>query len=185
MRPPKAGQSGPWRVPIRAEDIPEGGQQVHLVADAGIRDAIRSHAGLRGLPRLEANFHIARNGVNGLRVRGRLSATVGQTCVVTLEPLDNDVEEDIDLTFVPSPAVPVAEDPDGPNKVLSEREWDAPESLVDGVVDLGAITTEFLMLGLDPYPRKAGAIFEAPGEAGRNEGPFAVLAELNKGRNDR
>ena len=26
-------------------------------------------------------------------------------------------------------------------------------------VDLGAIATEFLILGIDPYPRKAGAEF--------------------------
>ena len=30
------------------------------------------------------------------------------------------------------------------------------KSLVGGTVDLGAIATEFLILGLDPYPRKTG-----------------------------
>ncbi len=34
-----------------------------------------------------------------------------------------------------------------------------PEPLVDGKIDLGAIATEFLLLGIDPYPRKAGAEF--------------------------
>ena len=28
-------------------------------------------------------------------------------------------------------------------------------------IDLGALATEFLMLGIDPYPRKAGAEFAA------------------------
>ena len=30
------------------------------------------------------------------------------------------------------------------------------------MVDLGAVATEFLLLGIDPYPRKPGAVFEAP-----------------------
>ena len=37
---------------------------------------------------------------------GRVAATVGQACVVTLEPLVNEVEEEIDLLFVPPPAAP-------------------------------------------------------------------------------
>ncbi len=38
----------------------------------------------------------------------------------------------------------------------------------DGTVDLGAIATEFFLLGIDPYPRKEGAEFEAPKVAGRS-----------------
>ena len=33
---------------------------------------------------------------------------------------------------------------------------DSPEPLVGGAVDLGAVATEFLVLGIDPYPRKPG-----------------------------
>ena len=33
------------------------------------------------------------------------SATAGQTCVVTLEPLTNEVHEEIDLVFMPPPPV--------------------------------------------------------------------------------
>ena len=50
----------------------------------------------------------------------------------------------------------------------------------DGAVDLGAVATEFLLLGIDPYPRKPGAVFERPA-AGRPGGhPFAALAALKK-----
>ena len=50
------------------------------------------------------------------------------------------------------------------------------------MIDLGAVATEFLILGIDPYPRKPGAVFEAPaaGEGGGH--PFAALAALKKGR---
>lgn len=63
---------------------------------------------------------------------------------------------------------------------------DAPdrEPLVDGIVDLGAIATEFLLIGIDPFPRKPGAVFALPSAEGASEHPFAALAALHKGRRD-
>jgi hypothetical protein len=54
------------------------------------------------------------------------------------------------------------------------------ETLVDGTVDLGALATEFLILGIDPYPRKAGAVFEPPALPEPGGGAFAALAALQK-----
>jgi hypothetical protein len=137
-------------------------------------------AGLRSLARFEAGFDVTRRGREGLRVVGRISATVEQTCVVTLEPLENLVEEEIDLTFVPSPLpVSPAQDNGAPVTVAD----DAPEPLIDGKVDLGALATEFLLLGIDPYPRKPGATFNTPAVAGEaGDRPFAALAALKKGQ---
>ena len=47
-----------------------------------------------------------------------------------------------------------------------------------GVVDLGALAIEFLILGLDPYPRKPGAVFELSQDVKPEPGPFAALAGL-------
>jgi hypothetical protein len=48
------------------------------------------------------------------------------------------------------------------------------------MVDLGAVATEFLVLGIDPYPRKPGAAFELPEGPHREESPFAPLARWKK-----
>jgi hypothetical protein len=54
--------------------------------------------------------------------------------------------------------------------------------LNNGTVDLALLTVEFLILGIDPYPRKPGATFQAP-EAGQpGPHPFAALAALKKDR---
>jgi hypothetical protein len=45
---------------------------------------------------------------------------------------------------------------------------------------LGGLATEFLILGLDPYPRKPGAVFEPPQDSKRDQGPFAALGRLAK-----
>jgi uncharacterized metal-binding protein YceD (DUF177 family) len=117
-------------------------------------------------------FDVSRRG-EGLRVLGHVSARVGQTCVVTLEPIENRVEEDIDLMFTPNGAA-LAE-------VRADDE-DAPEPLLDGRVDLGALATEFLVLGIDPYPRKQGVTFQAPETGDASVHPFAALAALKKER---
>ncbi|HML07661.1 MAG TPA: YceD family protein [Xanthobacteraceae bacterium] len=177
----ESGGASPWRVPIAIEDVAETGRHFDLAADADERTAVARMADLRDLPRLEANFDVTRYGNGGLRVVGRVCATVGQTCVVTLEPLANEVEEAIDLVFAPRPEPEAgAKNAETGKETLAEN-WDGPEPLIGGVVDLGALAVEFLVLGLDPYPRKPGAVFQPPADRPENEGPFAALARLKKG----
>lgn len=186
MRERKSEAPAPWQVPVALDDIAEDGRHVDLAADESVRAAIARMAGLRELPRLEAHFDLRRHGADGLHVTGHVSATAGQNCVVTLEPLANAIEEDIDLLFAPAPpqVESVAED-DDPEKPAdkSRQNWNAPEPLIGGVVDLGALATEFLILGIDPYPRKPGAVFQPPQDVKPEPGPFAALASLTKGRN--
>ncbi|MGA2312890.1 MAG: YceD family protein [Xanthobacteraceae bacterium] len=168
----------PWQVPVAVEDVAETGARFDLVANAQVRAAVARMASLRDLPRLEANFDVTRRGA-GLHVAGRVSATVGQLCIFTLEPLVNEVEEAIDLLFMPQPT---AEREDGEVGTRGESA-DETEPLIGGLVDLGALAIEFLILGLDPYPRKPGAVFQPP-EAKPYESPFAALASLRKGPDD-
>ena len=74
-----------------------------LMADEKVRAALAESIGLRALPRLEASFDVSRHGREGLHVVGRVSATVGQNCVVTLEPIDSEIDEAVDLVFEPAP----------------------------------------------------------------------------------
>lgn len=173
-----------WRVPVRVEEVPETGRQVDrhvdLTAPEAARAEIAALAGLRTLDSLEAAFDLSRRG-DGLQVRGRVQARVGQTCVVTLEPLDNTVDETVDLVFSPSAA------PEREAEVLAADgdpdSAEPPEPLEGGAVDLAAVAVEFLMLGVDPYPRKPGARFE-PAAAGEADAPaphpFAALAALKR-----
>jgi Large ribosomal RNA subunit accumulation protein YceD len=175
----------PWRVPVAAEDIAETGQHFDLVADENVRSGVARLAGLRDLPRLEASFDVKPHGAGGLHVLGRVSAMLGQNCVVTLEPLSNEVEEEIDLLFMP-PSTPARESPAAETRERPhDVKWDEPEPLIGGGVDLGMLATEFLVLGLDPYPRKPGVIFEPPREIKSEESPFAALATWTKGRHGR
>ncbi|MGE0565151.1 MAG: DUF177 domain-containing protein [Pseudolabrys sp.] len=155
-------------MPLAVDDIPEAGSHADLEADETVRSAIATAAGLRSLPSLTASFDVAQR-ARGVVVTGHVDATVGQTCVVTLEPVENRVRETVDLTFsVPSDPAFAGDDP--------------PEPLIDGTIDLGAIAVEFLMLGLDPYPRKKDVEFVNPAAVEAGTSPFSALESLKKGR---
>jgi hypothetical protein len=168
----------PWSVPVAVEDIPDAGLHIEIEAPAAIRAAVAELAALRELPWLTAVFDLTRQGAV-VHVVGRVSARVGQTCVVTLEPIESTVEEAIDLKFAPVPAGATGLEPKGERK-RTRHDDEPPEPLVDGTLDLGALATEFLILGIDPYARKAGAQFASPKVEDAGEHPFAALAALKK-----
>ena len=168
--------ANPWSVPVAVEDIPDSGLHVAIDAPAAARAELAELAGLRDLPQLSAVFDLTRQGA-GVQVSGQVSARVGQTCVVTLEPIESVVAEAVDLKFAPASGTG-AEPKSARKRPLGGDE--PPEPLFNGRLDLGALATEFLILGIDPYPRKAGAEFAPPKLEDPGEHPFAALESLKK-----
>lgn len=177
-KPAEAAEPGPWSVPVLVSEVPDTGRHVELVPDEATRQAIAKDVGLVALLRLEASFDLARRGTDSLRVEGRVTATVVQNCVVTLEPIESEIDEPVELFFRPQAASPVEGCEEGGLQPFEGEE--PPEILVNGTVDLGTIATEFLNLGIDPYPRKEGAVFDAPAKKDPASHPFAALAALKK-----
>jgi hypothetical protein len=165
-----------WSVPVAVEDIPDAGLHVAIEAPAATRAAVAELAAVRDLPQLSAVFDLTRQG-SGVHVSGQVSARVGQTCVVTLEPIESAVEEAVGLAF--APASGTQSEPKSARKRAHGGD-EPPEPLMNGMLDLGALATEFLILGIDPYPRKPGVQFAPlkPDDAG--EQSFAALQTLKK-----
>ncbi len=178
----EGAQIGPWSVLVSVHDVPLSGRRFALAADEATRTAIAKSAGLRALPRLEATFDVTRLESGGLHVVGRVAATVGQLCVVSLDPIENEIDEPVDLTFVPGAAAGAAAAP-GSDALSVDDE--TPEPLRGDTIDLGAIATEFLILGIDLYPRKPDAVFQPPAIEAETEHPFAALAALRGGQGGR
>jgi uncharacterized metal-binding protein YceD (DUF177 family) len=182
MSPKKARQAEtPWSVPVRIAEIPPEGRSYSLEADERTRAAAAVAIGIPALPRLRADLTLTRTGRDGLRVIGEVTAVVGQICVVTLEPMETNVAEAVDLLFT-------AEGERSPPIVMVDLSAggeapDPPEPLENGTVDLGRIAVEFLVLGIDPYPRKPDVSFEplkSEPEEDASAHPFAALRALKK-----
>jgi len=168
----------PWSATIRLEDVAETGRHVELEASEAIRAALAKPAGVDAVERLVARFDLTRRGRDRLHVSGEVDGTVRQTCVVTLDPVENEINEAIEVDFAPT-VEPV--DPG------AEIDFDAAasagdvEPLIGGAVDLALLATEFFILGIDRYPRKPGASFDPPkAAADPADHPFARLAALQK-----
>ena len=136
---------------------------------------------------LEARLHVAPSGKDGLKVVGRLRVQIRQTCVVTLEEFPSTIDQHIHVRFVPPPAGALGKTVNPPEITLDSAldvDADAPDPLVGGIVDLGAVVSEFLTLALDPYPRRPGAQFTEPAPETAEDGPFAALLRGRKTASD-
>jgi hypothetical protein len=174
----------PWSVPLAVDAIPGDGLHRAITASPEACAGVAALAKVRTVSGLSASIDLALVPVESgdgeiVHVTGRVRARVGQTCVVTLEPIETDVEEPIDIAFAPVAANREVAAADSEARRVNVGD-DLPEPLIGGILDLGAIATEFLILGIDPYPRKAGVEFAPPKVEDDTPHPFAALAALKK-----
>lgn len=167
--------------PYAVVDIPSHGVDVKRTATADERQALAQSFGLPAIHSLDATFRLSGT-AKRVKLRGEVRARVEQICVVTLEPFESDVTEEIEVDFAAERPrrdtddwgeeadIPRARSdrsnasrrkPEPENRVADLRvpETDPPDAIVDGHIDLGSLAAEFLALGLDPYPRKPGVAF--------------------------
>ncbi|OAE97432.1 phosphodiesterase [Bradyrhizobium centrolobii] len=186
MSRPNAGSGpDPWRGPVIVAQIPDTGLYRELEASAAERRAMADLAGLRDILSAQADFDLTPKSGGRVHVTGHVRARIGQTCVVTLDPIENEIDEDIDLMFAPeaearrlADLIEEGQDSEEPPEVA-----DPPEAIINGIIDLGRLATDALFLAIDPYPRKPGAVFEADVTAPDPEDhPFAALKALQEGK---
>ena len=172
-------RADPWSVPIAVEQIPDTGLHRDIEASAATRAAMAELGGLREILSASASLDVTPKSGGRVHVEGRIRARVGQTCVVTLDPIESDIDEPIDLIFAPPEQIPeMAALVDEAAESAVEIP-DPPEPIVNGVIDLGRLATDALFLGVDPYPRKPDAVFEVPVVPPDPEDhPFAALKAL-------
>ena len=110
--------------------------------------------------------------------QGRLAASLTQSCVITRDPVAAHIDEPFDLMFMPEPAA------DAPDEEIELGESDCDVVFYDGaMIDLGGAIADTLALGLDPYPRSAGAeaaLKQVGVMTEAQSSPFAVLANRRK-----
>lgn len=153
--------------PLSADRV-QAGKTLEESINANVTEcaALSRRFGLVALKDLRADFQLRRvNGNKMVEVTGTLTATVTQTCVITLEPVESQLHENLTALFAPPELVPSAESRE--TDFLAEDD-DAPEPLDHNHLDLGELTAQHLCLALDPYPRKPGVSLTAAIPAGVN-----------------
>ena len=171
----------PWSVPVIVEQIPDTGLHRDIEADPAARDAMAGVAGLRDVLSAHASLDVTPERGGRVHVTGRVRARVGQTCVVTLDPIENEIDEPIDLIFAPPEQIPELSDLVDEAAESDGEIPDPPEPIINGVIDLGRLATDALFLAVDPYPRRPDAVFEPLiVAADPMDHPFAALQALQR-----
>ena len=163
--------------PFELAALNDGPVTLDLSATAAERSALAARFDLPAIADLTATATVTRRIDGTVVVQGRLSATVTQICVVSLDPFESRIEDAFETLFMPDADAPA--DP-----LLSDPEEVDVEPLDGDRLDLGELVAQHLTLALDPHPRKPGVELEARAdETGPGEpGPFADLKRLMRER---
>jgi Large ribosomal RNA subunit accumulation protein YceD len=169
----------PWSVPVVVAQLPDTGLHRDIEADPAARASMAEVAGLREVLSASALLDVTPQSGGRVHVTGYVRARIGQTCVVTLDPIENDIDEPIDLVFAPPEQIPQLSDLVDDAAESDVEIPDPPEPIVNGVIDLGRLATDAIFLAVDPYPRRPDAVFEPLVEAADPmDHPFAALKAL-------
>ena len=163
----------------QVSQIAEAGLQQSRTATVTEREALAQVLDVLSCDDVKAVYRVRNLGQGRYRVSGGVSARFTQRCVVTLEPVAQELEEIFDVEFGPTEALP--ETTDTEFEVLTAAEI---EPIEHGLIDAGGIIVETLSAGLDPYPRKPNAEFawEEKDAEPSITGPFAGLSKLKDKR---
>lgn len=153
-----------------------------IEADAAERAALARFLGVDRVERLAFEGTVSAAGEDGWTVRGRLAAVLGQTCVVTLEPVETRHDAELERLYLPAGQLIEAHE-----VTVDIDEADEPDPYTNAI-DPAALAVESLALRIEPYPRKEGAALEQAtfAESGvqpledEDLRPFADLAELKR-----
>jgi len=167
---------------LRVDEIRDGASG-EIAATKAEMDAIARMLDLVALERLAFSYHLDRSGEGCLRLTGRLEASVVQTCVVSLDPVEANLDVPVEVEFWPVSLIDELKRSTEEPGNLGLLDW--PEAVVDGRIDLGPVIYETLATALEPYPKREGISFDwsqGPSEeaGSAKSGPFAALAALKR-----
>lgn len=167
-----------WSLPVA--DIPERGSNVKREAAAAELKAVASALEILSCEWIALDARIRPRSGGRYALEGTLAAKLTQACVVSLDPVPDNLAIDLDIEFEPGPAAATERNNDSElGDPFEETEF---EPIENGRLNLGRVVFEEIASHLDPFPRAEGAELEkreaaGPGDA-KSESPFAKLAGL-------
>ncbi len=188
-----------WTHALDLETVEPAGLELHLAAPEEAREDLARRLEISSLERLEADLKALPRAGGVFHVCGRFRAKIIQECVVTTDPVDSLIEEEVEGWFVDHEAgvasfAKARKDRDagtakGNAEVEIMDESEDPEAAIGGQVDLGEFIVQNLSLAINPYPHKDGVHYdytdEDPQDSTRSESrknPFEALKDWKENR---
>lgn len=171
---------GSISLPVNVARLPQRGMPLTIEADSNQRSALAQAHGLIEVRSLQADVIVTSWKKGGVQVNGRVNARVIQSCIVSLEPVENLIDEEVSALLLPEGSRLAVPKRSAEGEILLDAEGDdTPETFSGDTIDIGALVEEFFSLAIDPWPRKPGA--SLPAETDTSEEPRGSLgAQLNE-----
>ncbi|MAH83476.1 MAG: hypothetical protein CBB68_03825 [Rhodospirillaceae bacterium TMED8] len=167
---------------IRLSDLPPSGYRAAFRLSEANCNAVAERLGKISISDIFADLSVTKAiDAKHYNVFGTVNVKLVQTCVVTLDPLEQDLVSRVDLKFEESVS-------------CGDIEWDVsgdvddiidpPERVIGGVIDLGDLIVQQIALDLEPFPRSPniptahGSTIINTETDNHGPNPFHQLAEL-------
>jgi hypothetical protein len=142
-------------------------------ANPGELEAVASRLKIEAMASLNATFELRYVVETGMfEVEGAAEADLTEKCLVSGEAFSSHVTAPVHARFTTDPSLAEVFDPE------SLSEWDDPELIENGSIDIGELAVQYIALTLDPYPVKPGVECPDTMEFGKPASPFAILQSL-------
>lgn len=165
---------------VRVDEVPTEGRKYEFNADEETLALLTQNSPASSVTKFEGHIDM-RPIRGGMEAKGKLKAVLQQPCVVTLEPVDEQIDVSIERIYLrgEEPELDVTAN----GEVFVDLEASADNEWFDSdKIDLSDFIYEQFLLNLDPYPKQEGAQMpdvkddDDPGE----KSPFAALAALKQ-----
>ncbi len=178
-----------WSHLVNADHVDSKPMALEIAPDEDERRALAVRFAIDGLNSLSASGELSQRNM-AVHVRGRFKATITQSCVVTLDPIVTEIDEEFEGWFSDADQVAsiakarrekALKNGHGELPILEENE--DPEPIIDGKIDVGELVSQHLSLAINPYPQSEGADYPhkddgtVDEEADLRKNPFAALKD--------
>ncbi|NHK27588.1 DUF177 domain-containing protein [Parvularcula flava] len=161
-----------YEKPVRIEDISSRPKSYKVTFPANALEKVARRLEAEAVRSIEASFEISRSGPVIL-VEGHVTAELVRTCVSSLEPMDESIDDDFSFELEQ-----VDELPDLSGEV--EIDIEAPEPIIGDTIDLAEQAIQQVSLAMEPFPRKEGAEPVKDEAEQPSLSPFAALKSLKQ-----
>ncbi len=179
-----------WSYFIDVDSLEGSRTELAISPDEEASKRLAQRLNLLSLDSLEAKLVLNhKHGSGQVHIVGHFKAKLRQACVVTLEPVEDVVEEEFESWFADlEGAVHLAKArkdrmaEKGHTEIQILEEHEDPEPIIDGKIDLGELVTQYVSLAVNPYPHAEGVEFEVGDDNVKTAGPalnnpFAALKD--------
>lgn len=187
-----------WSVLVDVEKIPTNApKSFHIEASEDERADLARRLGIVSVERAVADITLQRVRGGLVHALGTLYADITQSCVVSLAPVVQNMQEEFEgwfggddaaVSFARAKSEREAKKSGVETEILEESV--DPEPIINGKVDIGELAAQNLSLGLDPYPHAGGVAYEigvdshdqVPEGVNLRKNPFEALKDWKEKR---